>query len=34
MNVLRSPVLWILVLVAAQRLGEFVLAAQNTRRLR
>lgn len=30
---LRSPVLWTLALVAGQRLGELVLAEQNTRRL-
>ena len=30
---LRSPVLWILALVAGQRLGELVLAERNTRRL-
>ena len=30
---LHSPVLWILSLVAAQRLGELMLAERNTRRL-
>ncbi|HXQ09686.1 MAG TPA: isoprenylcysteine carboxylmethyltransferase family protein [Caulobacteraceae bacterium] len=30
---LRSPVLWILALVAGQRLSELMLAEQNTRRL-
>jgi len=30
---LHSPLFWILLLVAAERLGELVLAAHNTRRL-
>jgi methyltransferase len=33
MNLLRSPLAWILALVAVQRLGELALADFNTRRL-
>jgi methyltransferase len=32
-SVIASPLAWILALVVAQRLGELVLAARNTRRL-
>jgi methyltransferase len=32
-TLIHSPLLWILGLVAAQRLGELVVAARNTRRL-